>query len=302
MLLVETHAFVTVARSGSFTEAARRLSVPKSTLSRQVQRLEERLGARLLHRTTRRLSLTETGSAYLARCEHALSEIEDAERAALDIAGHPSGTLRVSTPFDFARDRLAPLLPEFRHRFPEVRLALELAQKPVDLVAEGYDVALRAGNLSDSDLVSRKIAASDLVLCASPNYLDRRGRPEKLADLAGHDLIAMGRDGRPLEMPIVGPDGPRAIPGTAWLVANEWGVLHRAIRRGLGIGLQLLPDVSEEIAGGALERVLPDYGVTGGGLYAVYPSRHHLTPKVRVFVDFLVEKMSSGLGPTDRPT
>lgn len=297
MLLTETQAFVAVARAGSFTEAGRRLGVPKSTLSRQVSRLEEHLGARLLQRTTRRLTLTETGEAYYQRCRPAIEDIEEAERVALDVAGRPAGTLRVTAPFDYVRDRLSPLIPELRERYPEIQLALILSQRRIDMLAEGIDVALRGGELPDSGFVSRKIAGSAVILCASPDYLDRRGRPLTPADLTGHDGVLMAPDGKPMPWRLPGPDGPAEIPLTPWLLANEWGVLHAALRSGLGIGPMLEEDVQQDLRTGILERVLPEYAHRDGGLYAVYPSRHHLTPKVRVFVDFLIEKTKHGLLP-----
>ncbi len=296
MRIAETLAFVAVVRAGSFTEAGRRMGVPKSTLSRQVTRLEEHLGARLLQRTTRRLALTATGEAYYARCRHAIEEMEEAERVALDVAGHPKGELRVSAAFDLGRDQLVPLLPAFRARYPEITIQLLLTQGRVDMVAEGIDVALRGGLLEDAGYVARKLASSDVILCASPTYLDSRGRPRRIAELVDHDLVMMGVDARPMEWRLMGPEGREPIPQKPWFVANEWGVLHALLRAGLGIGVMLEPYVQHDLREGRLEQVLPAYAIREGGLYAVYPSRHHLTPKVRVFVDFLAEALGEGLG------
>src|SRR5688572_6680061 len=196
MSLSETVAFVSVVRAGSFTSAGRQLGVPKSTLSRQVARLEARLGARLLQRTTRRISLTDTGNAYFERCRHAIAEIEEAERVAQDVSARARGTLRVSAPFDLGRDHLARLMSEFRARFPEIELVLMMAQERVDLVAERFDIALRGGNLPDAGFVSRRIGDSEVRLVCSPAYLQRRGRPRTLAELAEHESVMMyARDG-----------------------------------------------------------------------------------------------------------
>jgi DNA-binding transcriptional LysR family regulator len=289
--LSETFAFVSVVRTGSFTAAARHLGVPKSTLSRQVSRLEERLGARLLQRTTRRLSTTETGAAYFERCREAIEAIEDAERVAQDVSSSARGALRVSAPFDIGRDHLAPLLSEFRAAYPEIQLVLLLSQERVDLVAGGFDVALRGGELRDEGFVSRKLASSEVGLCASPDYLARRGRPVALEELARHDGVLMPFQPGDATWRLKGPDGMVAVPLPPWLVVNEWGVLRRAMLDGLGIGPMVLSSVAADLAQGRLARVLPEYGLTGG-IYAVYPSRHHLSPKVRVFVDFMVRRLA----------
>jgi DNA-binding transcriptional LysR family regulator len=296
MLLDETLAFVSVVEAGSFTGASRKLRVPKSTLSRRVSRLESHLNARLLHRTTRRLSLTETGEAYFARCREAIADIEAAERAALDVAGNPSGTLRVSTPFDLARDHLAPLVPEFNERFPEVQLRFVMTQRRIDMIAEGFDVALRGGVLEDSGFISRKLSDSEILLCASPAYLDRRGRPRTIEELAEHDGVLMEPEGKPdFRFPMPTEDGVVPIVLQPRITANEWGFLRTLLLAGLGIGPMLSWSVREDIEAGRLEHVLPDSVLREGGLHAVYPSRSHLTPKVRVFVDFLAEKLGGGL-------
>jgi len=285
----ETLAFVTVVEEGSFTAAARRLGSPKSTVSKQVSRLEERLGVRLLHRTTRKLRLTETGQAYYERCQPAIAELRAAERLAQDVGGAPRGNLKVACPFDFARERLMGWVLEFHRRYPDITVELVLSQQRSDMLAQGIDVALRGGSLPDSSFVSRKLYGSELLLCASPEYLDARGRPQTLAELAGHDMVSMpGMSG----FRLAGPRGPEPLTLDPWFVANEWGVLRRVLIDGGGIGANIIEWVKHDLQDGALERVLPDYGSTEGGFYAVYPSRHHLSPKVRVFVDFLVEQVA----------
>jgi DNA-binding transcriptional LysR family regulator len=293
MQLNEVLAFVTVVRLGSFTSAGRRLGVPKSTLSRQLARLEERLGARLVQRTTRKLSLTETGAAYYERCHRAIEELEDADRLVQDVSGRPRGTLRVSAPFDLARDWLTQWLAEFRARYPEIQLVLVLSQARIDLVAEGFDVGLRGGLLKDAGFVSRKLMGSDIGLFASPGYLDEHGRPTDIVELAAHDGISMGAHAATAAWKMLGPQGMVDVPLRAWLVANEWGVLRRALVDGLGIGPLVKQLARADLESGRLEQVLPEYTLDGGGLYAIYPSRHHLSGKVRAFVDFMVEKITS---------
>jgi len=293
MDLNEIKAFVAVARAGSFTGAGRDLKTPKSTLSRQVSRLEERLGVTLLSRTTRSLSLTEAGQGYYARCLHAIEEIEDAERFALDLTERPRGMLRVSMTYDLATLVIAPLLEDFHALYPEVSLDIHMNNRSVDLVQEGFEVALRGGQLPDSTLIAKRIAYSNLVLAAAPRYLDERGRPASPAELEGHDGLLLWQLKRAMPtLRLLGPDGPVPAPLEPWLMATDFRVLVRAALDGLGIGLLEQNGIAEDLVEGRLERVLPGYGLgKGGGLFAVYPATHHLTPKVRAFVDFVVERL-----------
>ncbi len=297
MDLNETLAFVSVVRSGSFTAAARSLGVPKATVSRRVARLEARLKARLLQRTTRRSTLTEAGQAYYERSLHAVLEIENAERVVADVSGKPSGTLRVTTSFDFGRDYLAAWLPEFHRRYADVRLELELTQRRVDLLAEGLDVAIRGGSLPDSALVARKLVESSLVLCASPAYLAQHVALRTPQALEQHQCLTPSAPGAPARFRLTGPKGTLEVESRGWLTANEFGVLRSAVLAGAGVGLLEETMIAGDLAEGRLQRVLPDYALSGGGLFAVYPSSHHLSPKVRVFVDFLIEMVAAGTRP-----
>jgi DNA-binding transcriptional LysR family regulator len=293
MDLPAIHAFVAVARSGGFAAAGRNLRVPRSTLSRQIQRLEEELGVRLLERTTRRLRLTEAGEAYFQRCAHALDLIRAANQGASDASAQPKGTLRVTAPIDIARELLSGMLPEFRRRYPDVELVFDITQRHVDLVAEGIDLALRGGEkLQDSSLVARRLIAHTFALYASPAYLAAHGRPETPADLPHHDLIAFSTSTGTLPWRLVGPDGPVEIAPRAWLRANEFGLLRTAIAAGLGIGLAETISSSRDAREGRIQRVLSEYSMHGGTLYAVYPSSHRVAAKVRVFIDVLAEHVS----------
>jgi DNA-binding transcriptional LysR family regulator len=305
MDLNETLAFVVVARTGSFTSAGKRLALPKATVSRRVARLEERLRVRLLERTTRSVALTAAGRAYYERCEHGIEEIENAERAALDVSGNATGTLRISAPFDLARDRLASLLPELRRKHPHLALVVELTQRRVDLIAEGFDVALRGGpRLDDNSLIARKIIGSEIILCAAPRYLAKRGTPATAAALADHQVLVAG----PLvsspsssapnarRIRLHAATGPVELALTPWLVANEFGFLREAAIAGAGIATVESSSVTADLRAKRLRRVLPALSIGGGALWAVYPSSHHLSPKVRVFIDFLVSRLGGGAG------
>jgi len=285
----ETEAFVRVVRAGGFAEAGRRSLTPRSTLSRQIQRLEDSLGVRLLQRTTRRVALTETGEAYFRRCAPAVDAILQARREALAASSEPRGTLTIACPFDFSRDWLAPLLPRFHELFPEIELRIRVSPRRVDLVGEGVDVAIRGGMLNDSSLIARRIAHSSLVMCATPAYLAEHGHPEQLADLADHATLTFA--GPPRGWEFTGPAGNETVSEAGWLQINEWGTLRLVTLASTGIGLIEIHVVSKDIREGRLVRVLPRYEVraAGAGLFAVFPAAQQLSPKVRVFVDFLLE-------------
>ncbi|HKU37191.1 MAG TPA: LysR family transcriptional regulator [Polyangiales bacterium] len=285
MQLDDVAAFVEIARSGGFAAAGRKLRVPRSTLSRQLQRLEDTLGVRLLERTTRSVRLTEAGQSYYQRCAHALELIVTANRGARDAGALPKGRLRVSTPFDIARDVLASAAPAFRKRYPDIELDLHITQRKVDVLREGFDVALRGGMpMRDSGLVVRKLMASDMRLYASADYLAMRGTPKAPRDLATHDLIGFATQDGPMPWPLTGPEGKVAIEPRTWLSANEFSFVRAAVAAGAGIGLLQAALTYDE----ALVPVLPDYAIQGGALWAIYPSTRRVPPKVKVFLDFLV--------------
>lgn len=290
MELDETLAFVAVARDKSFTKAGRRLGVPKSTLSRRVARLEDRLGTRLLQRTTRRIGLTEIGEEYYRRCADAIETLEEADRAATALGGRPQGTLRVTTSFDVGRGWLARILPEFRKRHSDIDLVIDLSQASVDLIEDGFDVAIRGGPTpNDSTLIARKLMSSGIMLGAAPKYLRKHGTPRTLEDLQDHRMIAYPAPGP--RWRVLGPEGLVELPGAPWLVINDFTIVQEMTAAGLGIGLLETSMVRRLVEAKRIRRVLPAYGYPEehGGCFAVYPSRHLLTPKVRVFIDFLVE-------------
>ena len=260
----EIQTFVAVVEAGSFVGAADALRTSKAAVSRSVVDLETRLGARLLHRTTRRLSLTEAGREYFDRSRQLLEDLEEADSLAGMTTSRAVGLLKVNAPLAFGVRHLAPLWGRFLDANPEVRLDITLTDRVVDLVEEGVDVAVRISRMPDSSLVSRKLASSRLILCATPEYLARHGTPAQLPDLA--------------RLPVIGYSyGPTGDTCLAAALAHQ------------GLILQPCFLIGEELASGRLVRVLPELRGQELGVHAVYPSRKHLSAKVRALVDFLAE-------------
>ena len=285
----EMQAFAAVADAGSFVRAAESLQVSKTAVSRLIGDLEARLGVRLLHRTTRRLSLTAEGELFHARCKALTADVEEAEAEVTARAGEAVGQLRLNVPVSFGLMHLAPLWPAFLQQHPKVTLDVTLADRIIDLVDEGYDLAVRIAQLPASSLVSRKIASTRLVLCASPDYLRRHGEPSHPADIARHavftyTLLATGDTWN-----FEGPDGPVEVRVTPRLRSNNGDTCCAAALQHQGIVLQPSFMVSHHLRAGALVEVLPQYRSLELGVYAVYASRRHVTPKVRVVIDFLVD-------------
>jgi DNA-binding transcriptional LysR family regulator len=286
--------FARVVEAGSFAGAADRLGLSRAAASKQVMQLEAHLGARLLNRTTRRLSLTEEGAAYYERCLRILAELDDAERVAAEARGAPRGTLRLSAPLSFGILHLGPALSAFACRHQGVSLALTLDDRFVDLVEEGFDAAIRIGRLPDSTLVARLLCRTRLVVAAAPAYWREHGVPLAPAELARHrclnyTLRAAGRDWRFAD----GSGGEETVAVAGPLTANNGDVLRAAALAGAGVAW--LPDflIGADVKAGLLETALDDRRGGEIGIYIVYPQTRHLTAKLRVFVDFLVEHFSA---------
>lgn len=280
--------FVKVVGAGGLSAAARELGLSPAMVSKRLSRLEARLGGRLLNRTTRRLSLTEEGARYYERAAQILAEVEEAE--ALVGAGRvaPRGTLRVSAPAAFGRRHVAPLVKDFTARYPELRIHLDLDERIVDLVEDGFDVAIRIAELEDSTLVARKLAPNRRVVCASPEYLRRHGTPATPADLARHNcLVVTTRDSRQDLWPFAGPDGPQTVRVSGMLTCNNGEVIRQWALDGLGLALKSTWDVGEDLREGRLRAVLAEHVQGGVSVYAVYPHRQYLPAKVTAFVDYL---------------
>lgn len=280
-------AFARVVDSGSFSAAARRHNISKSAISAHVQRLEERLGIRLLNRTTRRLSLTEAGAAYYRRCARILAEAEAAEQAASALQREPRGTLRISAPDSFGWMHVAPAVPAFLKRYPEIAIDIKLSPSYANLVDEGLDLAIRIGILEDSALVARKLASSRLVLCAAPAYLEEYGAPREPDELADHnclctDLLAWGDQWR-----LAGKGGEVRVTVNGSLRSNNAEMLRAAALGGIGIAALPTWAVAGELRSGMLRPVLTEWEAPVSTIYAVYPGNRLISMKVRAFVDHL---------------
>ncbi len=281
-----------VAELGSFSAAATHLELSKSAVSKMVRALEDHLGAKLLNRTTRRLSLTEAGDRYVQQTARLLGELAEIEAEAASLQAVPRGRLRVNAPMSFGLKHIAPLVPALLRAQPELAIDLTLNDRVVDLVDEGFDVAIRIGHLQDSSLIARKLGESDLVLVASPEHLAEAGVPSDVDELQRRSCLAYAygpyRDEWALEVGGV----PRQVRIACRLRANNGDALRTAAEQGVGIAL--LPDfiVDDALAAGRLERVLP--GVTGGRLpiHALYPPNRLPLAKLNVFVDHLRQHMS----------
>jgi DNA-binding transcriptional LysR family regulator len=295
--LADVAVFARVVELGSFTRAAESLEVSKAVVSKYVTRLEQRLGARLLQRTTRRLTLTEPGAALYRRSLGALAELAEAENDVAQLTGAPRGTLRVSAPTYFGSVTLAPALKDFRARYPDVALDLDLDDRMVDLVKERFDLAVRIAAMTDSSLVARRLAPCPLAVVGSPAYFARRGVPRAPADLRAHDCLTYSLSRNPNEWRFRPPRGRWiAVTVGSSLRCNNDFALKQAALDGLGIGMFPSFFVEREVAEGRLQRVLADCGTGELSINVVYASRRHLLPKARVFVDFLVERFGAPQG------
>lgn len=289
--IFELRAFVRIAELGSISGAARSLNSPKSSISRLLVRLEEGLGAVLIERSTRHLRLTDAGQLLLRHAHRILDDVDEAENAVGGLVGVPSGVLRVSAGFTFAAGPLAPILPVFLAKYPNVKIVLSVDNRNVDLLREEIDVVIRIGPLPDSELVARRLASFALWPCASPAYLAQRGTPKTVADLAEHTLIAHSeRQDTWRFYPANGAMETLAVNGAAMI--PEPAVVKTMLLAGAGIGM--LPDFHaiDAINAGELVRVLPSLGCDSVDAHALYPSHRSLSAKVRVFIDMLVESLA----------
>lgn len=284
-------AFVRVAETGSFTAAAERLRSSKSAVSRHVAALEAELGARLFHRTTRSLTLTEAGRGYCERATRILADLDDANLSVSRLQAAPRGKLRVNAPMSFGFLHLAPAIPDFLFRYPDVEIDMIMNDRFVDLVDEGFDVAVRIGALEDSSLVARRLAPMRRVACASPGYLKSRGVPASPDDLKAHDCLCYINVSLAHEWRFVAPDGrPWPVEVKGRLAANNGDALRAAALRGLGIANLPTFLVGGDLQEGTLVTVLDTFVPQDMSMSAVYPHARHLSPKVRAFVDFLAER------------
>lgn len=286
--LAAMQAFIHVVEAGSFVRAAEKLGASTSSTSRLIADLEAHLGARLLNRTTRRLSLTETGQAYYERCVQLLADIGEAEALAGAAAASPSGRLKLTCPYNLLAQPIAPALAEFSRRHPQVGFDVTVADRVIDLVDEGFDLAIRIGAPGGERVAARRLGTTQLVICASPGYLAQRGEPRAPADLGSHSALTYAYVSSPFQWRLADADGTVhevRVGGT--LHANSGELLVAAAVAGMGIVFE--PDfvVGPWLARGELQRLLPQYSGPKLDVWAVYPSRRHLSAKVRTFVDYL---------------
>lgn len=284
--LLDMMVFVRVVETGSLSGAARDQRLSLAVVSRKLARLEERLGVRLINRTTRRLALTDEGAAFHARCVRILAEIEDAEMEVAHGRHAATGLLRITSTVAFGR-RLAPLLREFQIMHPGLRVHLDATDTVTDIVDGGYDIAIRFGALSDSSLIARQLAPNVRVICAAPAYLDRRGRPQAVEDLLAHDCIVYGE---PLLDQWTFADG-RSVRVKGVLTSNDGELAHAWALQGAGLVLKSIWDVRGDLATGRLEAVLPHLALPAAPIHAVYPHSRHVAAKVRLCVEFLAESL-----------
>lgn len=285
--------FRQVAELHSFAEAARRLRMSPAAVSKNVADLEAHVGARLINRTTRRMALTEEGRAYLEHVVRGLDALADADHALRPVQVAPRGTLRVSSPMTVTLTMLSPAIPRFLSRYPDLRLDLHLDDRRVDLVREGFDLALRGSDrLEDSSMVARRLVSMRHVVCAAPAYFEARGRPRTPSDLAAHDCVRFTLSGHADRWDFSRDGRTESFEVNARYSVSSSLAVRDALRAGFGISLIPYPYVAEDLRAGRLVTALDDWNAVETTLYAVYPSRQHLAPKIRVFLDFLVEELA----------
>ncbi|WP_040644926.1 LysR family transcriptional regulator [Rubellimicrobium thermophilum] len=287
--LTEMEAFAAVVDQGGFTDAAKKLGISKSAVSKHVSSLEARLGARLLNRTTRRVSPTEIGLAYYDRARRVLNDAGEADALVTSMQSAPSGLLRISVATDFGVNHLSPVLGEFLQQYPDITVNMVLNNRYVELISEGFDMAIRIGELEDSSLRARKIAETSKRMIASPSYFAQFGRPEKIDDLNEHKLLHYSNQSSAAVWKITAPSGEkRQIRTAGWLTVNDGQSLLNACISGLGIAYLPAFLYADAMRKGLVEEAIPGLPVEVLGIYAVYPPGRFTQPKVRAFIDFLV--------------
>lgn len=289
----EMAAFTTVVVRGGFSEAAREMGISKSVVSKHVSSLEARLGARLLDRTTRRVSPTEIGLRYYERASQVLNEVGAAEAMVSSMQAKPAGVLRVSVDTDFGATRLSPVLAGFSNEFPDVLVNMELSYRHRELISEKFDLAVRLGVLENSTFQTRKLATTHIRLIASPSYLQQYGRPQRIDDLKDHKLLHYSTQASSVGWTLTSPSGEtRQVRGLNWFTVNDGQSLLNACVQGLGIARLPAYLYASALREGLVETVLPTLPVETETIYAEYPSGRSIQPNVRAFIDYLSETFS----------
>jgi DNA-binding transcriptional LysR family regulator len=296
--------FVRTVAAGSFAGAAKELGISPVAVSKNVQRLERQLGVRLLQRSTRKLSLTQEGRLFYERCTGPLKELESAQSAVKDTGRSPAGTLRVTSISPFGRSYVLPLLPAFSRLYPDIEVELHLDDAISDMIAEGYDVGIRAGEMKDASMVVREIAPLYFVVCGAPAYLRQKGTPQKPADLADHNCLRLRRRAHVGRAPnwLLGPKSVAVSPPVRGnFVANDITTLVMAAVHGHGLVFAPLPLVLPLFRSGALVPVLPEWTSKPAHVFIHYPNRKHLPARVRSFVDFMLDNLRKNPDLTSDP-
>ncbi len=286
--LTEMEAFATVVDQGGFTDAARKMGISKSAVSKHVSSLEARLGARLLNRTTRRVSPTEIGLAYYDRARRVLNDAGEADALVTSMQSAPSGLLRISVATDFGVNHLSPILGEFLQEFPDITVNMVLNNRYSELISEGFDMAVRVGDQDDSSLRARKLSETSKRMVGSPDYFRKYGRPEKIDDLNDHQLLHYSNQANGAVWKIKAPSGEmRQVRTAGWLSVNDGQSLLNAAVSGLGIACLPSYLYADAMRDGLIEEAIPELPIETQGIYAVYPPGRFTQPKVRAFIDFL---------------
>lgn len=285
--------FIAVVENGSFSKAAEKLGTSKSAVSKRVSVLENTLGVKLLHRTTRRLSLTGAGEQYYHYALKALTAASEGVDSVTQLQGKPKGLLKVSSPMSFGRLHLAPLVTDFLTHYPDITLNLVMDDKKVDLIEGGFDVAIRAGDMEDSTLIARRLASCRSVVCASPIYLQKHGTPSTPVELKEHNCIRFSYGHNANEWVFHGPDGTQKIKAEGNYQVNNSEALQQAALEGLGIARIPTFVIGQDISKGRLVPLLEHYSLPMQTFYVVFPERRYLPAKVRVFLDFIIDKLES---------
>lgn len=288
---VDLRLFAAIADQGGITAAARKLGLTKSLVSRELASIENRLGTRLVQRTTRRVSLTDTGELLAAYARRVVEEMENAEAAIEATRDHPRGDLKVSAPFSILRFAIVPRLAAFRAQYADVRLSLDASLRIVDLIEEGIDVAIRIGELPPSSLVARRLATTPIILVAAPAYVEQRGVPQVPSDLLTHEVVNLRPDTGPDAWVLEASGARLSLTVKPSIAVHDPGLVLDLARQGLGIAPVPELYARQALASGDIVRVLPDYSRGTTPIHAVYPSRRILAPKVRAFVEFAAEAM-----------
>lgn len=290
--LSDVAAFVCVVKTGSFTAAAERLNTSKSVISKYITRLEARLGVKLLARTTRRLTLTEIGRTFYEGAQQGLEAIDNAEEAVSFLQGKPRGTIKINAPLSFGALHIAPALAEFIHNYPEMQVDLRFEDRKIDMIKDGFDLTVRVTHQLEGNLIARRIAPCHHVLVAAPSYLAKYRTPKEPEDLTAHNVITYQYQQSPWEWEFTAAKSkPIRVTVNGSVQMNNSLAIREAVLAGVGISRMPTFAVGEDIKSGRLIQLLPKYSLLEHSIYLVFPNRHHMAPKTRAFIDYMVKRM-----------